>query len=138
MASLEVWRIFGLVDEAGNGTTKITETNVHCNTNATLQRATDVVAVPGHTLWYIWVDAGADEEAAHVSNMVIGRCEEHDETKHCSQAESDHKDTTSLQSIGGVSTSDTAEAGDNVGRNSHELSSIVCVAERLDDGRKEE
>lgn len=40
--------------------------DVHGNADTTLDRSTNVVAVPGYTLGYVGVNAGGDQEAAEV------------------------------------------------------------------------
>jgi len=52
--------------------------------------------------------------------------------------EEDHVDTTLAVSISSETTTDGEKTGDNVGRNRHELSHLVGVAETLDDGGKED
>ena len=66
------------VDESSNGTAKVTEADVHGNADATLDGATDVVAVPGHALGHVGVYTGSDEKRADVLDRVIRRCHEHD------------------------------------------------------------
>lgn len=126
------------VDEARDGTTKVTEADVHGNTNTTLERTTNVVAVPGDTLGNIGVDTAGDEESGEVLGTVGFDSSKDDETNDGDNTEEDHVDTTLAMSISSETTADGEETGDDVGRNRHELSHLVGVAETLDDGGKED
>ena len=66
--------------KSGNGTAEVTEADMHGNADATFHRAADVVAVPGHTLGHVGVDAGSDEKGADIFDRVVLRCHEHDVT----------------------------------------------------------
>lgn len=46
------------------------KSDVHGNTNTTLKRSTNVVTVPGHTLWDVGVDSGGDHEASEVLSSI--------------------------------------------------------------------
>lgn len=53
-------------------------------------------------------------------------------------AEEDHVDTTLTVLVSGVTTGDGEQAGDDIGRDGHELSHLVGVAETLDNGGQED
>lgn len=112
--------------------------NVHGNTNTALEGTTDVVAVPGDTLRNIGVDTAGDEESSKVLGAVGVDSGEDDETDHSDKAESNHVDTTLAVSVSSETATNGEETGNNVGRNRHELSNLVGVAKRLDDGGKED
>lgn len=59
------------VDEARDGTAEVTEADVHGDTDTSLERAADVVTVPGDTLGNVGVDARGDEEAGKVLGTVV-------------------------------------------------------------------
>lgn len=138
MTGPESGRVPGQVDVRSSHTAQVSETDVHGNTDTTLERATDVVAVPCDTLGYVGVDAADSEEAADVAHDVARRTKEHCPSSDGHEEETDHEDTTSLQAISKVSTAEGEEAGDDVWRHGHELGSIVGVAECSDDGGEEE
>ena len=69
-------------DEARDGTTEVTEANMHGNTDTTLEGTTDVVTVPCDTLGNVGVDAGGDHEASKVLDRVVLNSEEESEANH--------------------------------------------------------
>jgi hypothetical protein len=94
----------GAEDESRNGTAKITlkksatrtdirsicgrgtyKADMHGNTNSSLQRSTNVVAVPGNTLRHVGVDARGDQEAGEIlGTKAVGasqNCETSDTAK---------------------------------------------------------
>lgn len=125
-------------DEARDGTTQVTEADVHGDADTSLERATDVVTVPGDTLGNVGVDAAGDHEGGKVLGAVALGAEEDGETDDGDEAESDHVDTSLLVLIGDEATTDGEETGDDVGRDTHELSHVVAVAETLDNGGEED
>lgn len=126
------------VDKARDSTTEVTEADVHGNTDTTLERTADVVAVPGDTLGNVGVDTAGDEESTKVLGAVGFDSGEDDETNYSDNAESNHVDTTLAVLISSETATDGEEAGDNVGRDRHELSNLVGVAKTLDNGGKED
>lgn len=52
---------------------------MHSNTNTTLERATNVVAVPGDTLGNVGVDTAGDEESGEVLGTMGFDCSKDDE-----------------------------------------------------------
>jgi len=79
VADIEMGLISAAIDETGNGTTQVTETDVHSDTNTTLDATANVVAVPGDTLGYVGVDTGSGEESAGVLDVVVVGADLHDE-----------------------------------------------------------
>lgn len=116
----------------------LTKADVEGNADTTLDTATDVVAVPGDALWDIGVDSHSEEETSGVLDVrVLGRDQE-DQTENGHETEADHENTSSLESVGRPATGESAETGDDVWRNGHQLSGVVRVSESLDDGGEEE
>lgn len=125
-------------DEAGDGTTQVTETDVHGNTDTSLERATNIVTVPGDTLGNVGVDTAGDHEAGKVLGVVVVSAEKDGETSDGDEAEADHVETSLAVLVSGETTTDGEEAGHDVGRNRHELGHGVAVSETLDNGGKED
>jgi hypothetical protein len=138
VTSVELGRVFLEVDEGSEDTAEVTETDVHGDTDTTLSGTTNVVTVPGDTLRDVGVNATGKEEDTGILDVGVIRADLENNTEHGGEGEPDHEDTASAQFVGKVSTSDAAEASNNVRRNAHELSLIVGVAKGLDDGRQEE
>lgn len=137
--ALEIAGSIGLaVGETSDGTTKVTKTNVHGNTNGTFGGSTNVVSVPGDTHGDVGVDTACREEGTSVLNTRSRGGNQHDETDDTNHTEEDHIRATSLLAVGEVTASDGAKTGNNVGGDGHELRLLVGVAHVLDDGRKEE
>ena len=110
---------------------------MHGDADTTLGGPANVVAVPGDTLRDVGVDTASEKEDTGVLDMrVVGSNLEND-TEHSGEGETDHEDTTSTQSVGKVSAGDTAEASNDVGRDTHKLSLFVAVAEGIDDSGQE-
>lgn len=126
------------VDERSKDTTKVTESNVHGDTNTTLGGTTDVVTIPGNTLRNVGVDTTGKEEDTGILDVGVGGCDLENDTEHGSESETNHEDTARTETVGEVSTSDAAEAGNDVRRNTHELGLLVAVAEGLDNCGQEE
>jgi len=137
VAVVELWCILLEVDERSEDTTEVTETDVHSNTDTTLGGATNIVTVPGNTLRNVGVDTASEEEDTSVLDVGVGGSDLQNNTKDGSEGETDHEDTASAESVGEVSTSDAAEAGNDVRRDTHELGLLVAVAESLNDGGQE-
>jgi len=137
VTSVELGRVLLEVHERGKDTTEVTETDVHGNTNTTLGGTTDVVTVPGDTLRDVGVDTASEEEDTSVLDVRVVGSDLENDTEHGGEGETDHEDTASAQLIGKVSTGDTAEASNDVGRDTHKLSLFVAVAESLDDSWQE-
>jgi len=70
------------VNEAGDGTTEVTEADVHGNTDTALKGTSDVVAVPGDTLRDVGVDTTSDHEGCEVLGTVGVDSSEDDEADH--------------------------------------------------------
>jgi len=128
----------GKVDETGKHTTEVTETDVHGDTDTALGGSADVVAVPGDTLGHVGVDAACEEEGAGVFDVGVGGGDQEDQTCDGEEGEADHEDAAGSPLVCKVASSDAAETGDNVGRDGHELGSLVCVTKSFDDGWEEE
>ena len=79
VAGVVLRAVLGDVEVGRNGTAEIAEAYVHSDADTTLERAANVVAVPGHTLRHVGVDTGSQEEATGVLDSgVLGR-NQHDE-----------------------------------------------------------
>ncbi|KAH0294548.1 high-affinity nicotinic acid transporter, partial [Aureobasidium sp. EXF-3399] len=137
VTSVELGRVLLEVDERSKDTSEVTETDVHGDTDTALGGTTDVVAVPGDTLRNVGVDTASEEEDTGVLDVRVVGSDLEDDTEHGGEGETDHEDTASAQLIGKVSAGDTAEASNNVGRDTHKLSLFVAVAESLDDSWQE-
>ena len=106
---------------------------MHRNTHRSLHGATNIVAIPRHTLGHIGIDTAPEEEATGILNVrILGR-DEHNETNQGRNAKSDHKQPSGLQFVGCVTTRNAQETSDDVRRDAHELRFLVAVAEGLDD-----
>lgn len=138
VTSVELGRVLLEVDERSKDTTKVTETDVHGDTDTTLGGTTNVVTVPGDTLRDVGVDTASEKEDTGVLDVRVVGSDLEDDTEHGGKSETDHEDTTSAQLIGKVSTSDADEASNDVRRNTHELSLFVAVAKGFDDSWQEE
>jgi len=73
-------RISGAVSERGNGTTQVAETNVHCDSDTTLGRAANVVAVPGNSHGDVRVNTTGGEERAKVLDAGLVGGDQHGES----------------------------------------------------------
>lgn len=58
-------------DKARDGAAEVTHTNLHGNTNSTLQCTADIVAVPGNGLRDVGVDTSNNKEAREVLDLVV-------------------------------------------------------------------
>lgn len=146
--------VLGQVDKSGDSTSEITckqfisieskrglkmrsqltKTDVHGNADTTLDAATNVVAVPGHTLGNVGVDSHGEEETTGILDMGVLRRDQHNKTKDRHKAEADHEDASSLESVGRPAASDTAETSNDVWWDSHQLCGVVGVSEGPDNG----
>ena len=125
-------------DETRDGTSKVTESDVHGNTDTSLERATDVVTVPGDTLGNVGVDTAGDKEGSKVLGVQVLGAEKDGETDDGDEAESNHVGTSLSVLIGGETTTNGEETSDDVGRDTHELSHGVAVSKTGDNGGKED
>jgi len=111
VARAEMRLVLGKVAEAGDRTSQVAESDVHAikqisqndfsstagrrvdsrNANTTLRGATDVVAVPGHTLRDVGVDTDCGEEGANVLDSVIIAGVEHREADDGHNVEDCHR-----------------------------------------------
>lgn len=71
MSGSKVRGPLALIDVRTDSTSEITEADVHGDADSPLQRAANVVSVPGYTLGHVGVDAAGDEEASSVAGVVI-------------------------------------------------------------------
>jgi len=67
------------VDVSSNGTSDVSESDVHRHADSTLGGSANVVAVPRDALGYVWVYAACDEEDSDVLDGVVLTADEHDE-----------------------------------------------------------
>ncbi len=70
MTGEEPWAVV-TIDEAGKNTPEVTEAYVHGDPDTALDGTADIVAVPGDTLGHVGVDAGGDDEAGEVFDMIV-------------------------------------------------------------------
>lgn len=63
-----------------NRTTKVAHTDLHGDTDSTLQRATDIVTVPSNSLWDVGVYTSNNKETGKVLDLVVLNSGEKDET----------------------------------------------------------
>ncbi len=75
---------------------RLTKPDMHCNARRSLNGASDVVAIPCHTLRHVGVYTATEEEATSIFDVRILRRDEHDEPKEGRDAEADHEDSSSL------------------------------------------
>lgn len=59
------------IDETSKDTPEVTKAYVHGDPDTALDGTADIVAVPGHTLRHVGVDAGSDDEAGEVFDVVV-------------------------------------------------------------------
>ncbi len=111
---------------------------MHRESDAALCRAARVVAVPSHALWNIGVDTSSEEKGAGILDVMVVRRVQHGEADDSDYVEADHHDAAALDSVGHVSSGEGEETGYYVWRDCHQLSSVVLVAQVLDDGWEEE
>ena len=74
------WRVFRQEAVSRDGTTQVAETDVHGDTDTTLETATDVVAVPCNTHGYQWVDTRSSEEGTGVLDAGLTGTGKHGES----------------------------------------------------------
>ena len=82
VASSVVGGVILAVDETRDGTTEVTEADVHGNTDTALEGTSDVVAVPGDTLRDVGVDTACDHEGGEVLGTVGVDSSKDDEADH--------------------------------------------------------
>ena len=114
--------VFLQIDEPRDRATKVAETDVHRDPDAAFHAAADVVSVPRDALRHVGVDAGGEEEAAGVFDVVFllaGCRDEHDEPDYRDDVEADHEEAAGAEAVGGPAACDAAEAGDDVWRDGH-------------------
>lgn len=74
--------VLGLVQVRGDHAAHVAEADMHRDADATLQRAADIITIPGDTLWHVGVDAAREEEAAGVLDLAVIGGDKHDKTNH--------------------------------------------------------
>lgn len=130
-------RVSGSVRESSDSTSKVTEADVHGNSNTTFGGSANVVTVPGNTHRYVGVNSSSGEEGSQVLNTRLVTGDQHDKSNDTETAEKDHEDPTLTLPIGKITTTNCADTGKDVRRDSHELRLLVGVAHNLDNGREE-
>lgn len=125
------WGVFWQEAESRDGTTQVTESNVHSNTNTSLQRASDVVTVPCDTHGDQWVDTGGGKESTGVLNCWLSRGCKHSETDDSGELENSHENTSLLGSVGKVSSANGEATCYNVRWNGHKLGFLGSITHVL-------
>ena len=126
------WRVFRQEAVSRNGTTQVAETDVHGDTDTTLETATDVVAVPCNTHGYQWVDTRSSEEGTGVLDAGLTGTGKHGESDNGGGLVSEHEDTTLLRTVGKESSADGEDTSHNVWGDGHELTDFIGVSHILD------
>lgn len=126
------------INETGQDTTQVATHSLHGQRDGPLGGPARVIPVPGHALRHVGVDAAREEEGAGVLYVDVALGNEHDQSDDADQVPEDHEDAAGGETVGQVAGGEAADAGDDVGRDSHELGLVVGVAEVADDGGEEE
>ncbi len=125
------------VNEGSQDAAKVPSHSLHRKSNASLRRATDVVAVPGHALRDVGVNSGCEEKGPCVLDAGGVRPVKNGQADDAYQVEADHYDTPSLDPIGYESCCETKATGNNIWWNRQQLGLVVSIAKVLDDGWEE-
>jgi hypothetical protein len=151
------------VDELPTSLRRATyKADVHSNTYTSLQRSSNVVAIPCHTLRDIGVDSRGNHEASNVLGREVSRASQDGKPSHAkgmnrsadrtkqtrcvtetavnlrNQAKSNHENTTLTTPISNPSTTDGKQASHNIGRDSHKLSYLSRVSQIPNNGGEED
>lgn len=121
MARVVSWRVSRPICECRNGTTQVSETDVHGDTDTTLGRTANVVSVPGDTHGNVGVDTGGSQEGTKVLNMGVVSGDQHGEANDREKTEKDHEDSTLALLVSEVASGDGRGTSKDVRRDGHEL-----------------
>lgn len=127
------WGILWQEHESRDGTTQVAESDVHGNTNTSLQRASDVVTVPGNTHRDQRINTRSGEKCSKILNSsVVGGCK-HGESDDGGAFEDTHEDTTLLSFVGEETGCDCENACYDVWWDGHELRLLGGVSQIFHD-----
>ena len=90
VALYEAWSVLWQVDEGGEDTAEVTESDVHSDTDTALDGAAHVVAIPGESLGDVGVDSAGEQEGSGVFGVVVVAGDLENETEDCYDGEAHH------------------------------------------------
>ena len=127
------WGVLRQEAVSRDGATQVTKTDVHGDTDTTLETATDVVAVPCNTHGYQWVDTRSSEEGTGVLDAGLTGTGKHGESDNGGGLVSEHENTTLLRTVGKETSANGEDTSHDVWGNGHELTYFIGVSHVLDD-----